>query len=287
MREPLPRAIGLARELMRLAEAAGDPGRLAVAHRALGYSLCMHGRARDALAILERGMALADSVDHAAFSVYGEHPGFVCRVYSAWCLALTGRTTEAARRAEAGVALARRLGNPHGLAWALVCAAAATMLAGEPGPTLRSAREALEVAVAYGLPQWQGFARNYGGWAAFRSGERDEGLAAMTEGLAMVHRTGAVLNTTILLWTRARCRLDAGDTEGARADVASALAHARAFGEGIVLADLLRLEAELIRLSGEPADVAREVLEQGLAVAREQGSKAWIQRLEAALSAPR
>jgi hypothetical protein len=98
----------------------------------------------------------------------------------------------------------------------------------------------------------------------------------MSEGLAMVHGTGGVLNTTILLWTRAQCRLAAGDTESARADITAALAHARAFDEGVVLADLLRLDAGLIRASGGTAAAAREVLEQARAVAREQGSEAWM-----------
>ncbi|MGD9511829.1 MAG: AAA family ATPase, partial [Geminicoccaceae bacterium] len=39
MREPLPRVLDLAHNLMR--QAAGDGARLAIAHRALGYTLCM------------------------------------------------------------------------------------------------------------------------------------------------------------------------------------------------------------------------------------------------------
>lgn len=280
MREPLPHALALARELMRLASASGDPARLAIAHRALGYTLCMSGRQREALPLLERGTALADQASDAAFAIYGEHPGLVCRFYAAWVLALTGDVETSRERADAAVALARRLGHPHGLAWALVCAAVPAMFANDPERAAAFGSEALSVAETYHLPQWSGFARNYGGWALFQSGERERGLNTITEGLEMVHATGAVLNTTLLLWTRAECRLVAGDLAGALADAEAGLDHAERYGEGIVLPQLWRIVGEIrLRQGGD----ASSAWARGAALAMEQGAVLWQRRLEDAV----
>ncbi len=68
MREPLPGVVALAEELIRRADVAGDPARQAVAQRALGYSLCMSGRHREALQAFERGIAFADGIGGASFT---------------------------------------------------------------------------------------------------------------------------------------------------------------------------------------------------------------------------
>jgi len=213
----------------------------------------MSGRHRDALPLLEHGIELADRAGDAAFAAYGEHPGLVCRFYAAWALALTDEAGASRDLADAAVAMARRLGHPHGLAWALVCAAVPALFTNDPDRAEAFGREALSVAETYRLPQWSGFARNYRGWALFQLGERERGIASITEGLEMVHATGAVLNTTILLWTRAECRLAGGDSVGARADAEAAVAHAERYGEGVILPRLFRILEEVAGREGPRA----------------------------------
>jgi class 3 adenylate cyclase len=282
MREPLPAAVAQAEGLVELAAAAADPARRAAAQRALGYSLIMSGCPSRALPILEHGVALADDAGDAAFALYGEHSGMVCRFYAAWSLALLGRYADSRRRAEEAVALARRLGNPHGLAWALVCAAVPAMFALDAEQALAHAREALEIARAYRLPQWQAFAASYGGWAKCRLGDHADGLADMDAGLSGLERTGAVLNRTILLHNRAEGRLARGDLAGARDDLAAGLAHAQRFGEGIVLPLLLRLKGEILGRAPAGREAALAALARGLEVADAQGAALWALRLQTA-----
>lgn len=276
MRGPLPAAVARAQELMRRARASGGPARLAVAHRALGYSLCMSGRQQEALPLLQQGQALADGLGDAPFALFGEHPGLVCRFYAAWCLALMGEVPASRERADAALAMARRLRNPHGLAWALVCIGVPALFVGDYARAEAFESEALEVAEAYRLPQWVGFARNYLGRALFERGHRERGLALVTEGLAGVHGTGAVLNTTVLLWNRAECRLALGDLAGAKADAEAGLDHARRLGEGIVQPQLLRIVGEIAARKG---DDPAQFWQQGLALATAQGAGLWRRHL--------
>ena len=62
MRQPVPRTTALATDLVGLAEEDGDPAKLAVAYRALGYSLLIAGQFREAAELLARGAALADTI---------------------------------------------------------------------------------------------------------------------------------------------------------------------------------------------------------------------------------
>ncbi|MFY9784372.1 MAG: AAA family ATPase, partial [Pseudolabrys sp.] len=59
MRQPVPSTAALARDLVGLAEEDGNPVKLAVAHRALGYSLLIAGQFQEAAETLARGATLA------------------------------------------------------------------------------------------------------------------------------------------------------------------------------------------------------------------------------------
>lgn len=92
-----------------------------------------------------------------------------------------------------------------------------------------------------------------------------------------MRRTGAVLNTTQLLWGRADRRLADGDVAGAAADVATALAHADSHGEGVVLPELLTLAGDIALANG--ADPC-PWWNRATATASNQGSVAWLERLD-------
>ena len=97
MRQPVPKTVTLARDLMELADHDQNPAKLAIAHRALGYSLLIAGELREANEILARGVALADTIEDREFVVYGEHPSMVCRAYGGQAKILTGSPTSGAR----------------------------------------------------------------------------------------------------------------------------------------------------------------------------------------------
>ncbi len=272
MRRPHAPTYALACELMAFAEQNGDPARLAVAHRAKGYSEFFLGRYSDAEATLGRGIELAaDDIPPERFAVYGEHPAILCRVYRGWALAPLGRAGEATAMAAEGIALARRLRNPHAVAWALCCGALVHAFLREAETALPLAEEAQELATTYRLPQWRAWSTFFAGWARSRIAEPAAGLEMMEDGARAWRATGAALSTTLLRGLLAEAHARQGDHEQARAHLDAAFAHCAAFDEAFMLAELHRIDAAVCDLEQRPADVVRDALAKALQVACAQG----------------
>ena len=165
MRQPVPRTVVLARELVELAEGDDNLAKLAVAHRALGYSLFIAGEFREAIELLDRGIALADALSDQEFAVYGEHPGMVCRIYAGQTKIIMGLPETGARLIEAAIEHARYEGNTHSLAWALAVAAHSFVTQHETQATVRFASDAIDTAREHRLPQWLALGERCKGWA--------------------------------------------------------------------------------------------------------------------------
>ncbi len=273
MRQPIPKTVSLAQDLMHLARAAGDPRQLAIAHRALGYSLFMAGRLAEAADIFSHGAELADNIPDSEFAIYGEHPSTVCRVNGGWLRGLMGFSETAAHLCEAGIAHARNQKNPHSVAWALCVAAHAYSDQGEPVPALRIADAALEVAQEHRLPQWLADAHTVKGWAMCRLGDIAGGLILEEKGARDWHATGAVLHTTRWQSMLAESHLLAGDLAATTVHLAAARAHRESHGENYLAAELCRLAASLSLAEGGSSAVAERHLTETLQIAREQGAR--------------
>ena len=279
MRRPHPPTYALACELMAFAEQDGDPARLAVAHRAKGYSEFFLGRYAEAEATLARGIALASpDIPPERFAVYGEHPAVLCRVYRGWALAPLGRAEEAATMATEGIDHARRLRSPHAVAWALCCAALVHAFMRDAETTAAYTTEALELATIHRLPQWRAWSTFFAGWARSLMAEPAAGLAMMEDGLHAWRATGAALSSTLLDGMLAEAYALQRNREQARRHLASAFAHHTAFDEAYMLAELHRIEAMVRELENRPADMVRSALDQALTVARAQGVAAFAAR---------
>ena len=273
MRQPIPKTVSLAQDLIHLARAGGDPRQLAIAHRALAYSLFMAGRLAEAADIFSRGVELADNIPDSEFAIYGEHPSMVCRVNGGWVRGLMGFPETAAELGEAGVAHARSQKNPHSVAWALCVVSHANADQGEPVPALQVADEALEVAREHRLPQWLADARTVKGWAMCRLGDIAGGLISEENGERDWRATGAVLHATRWHSMLAESYLLAGDLAAAGAHLTAARAHRESNGENYMAAEIYRLAALLSQAEGASSEVAEHHLNEALRIAREQAAR--------------
>src|ERR1700730_5373032 len=138
--------------------------KLAVAQRALGYSLFVAGEFREAVELFDRGIALADALSDREFEVYGEHPGMVCRIYVGQAKLLMGFPETGARLIDAAIAHARHKKNAHSLAWSLAVAAHSFVTQHEAQATVRFASEAIDTAREHRLPQWLALGERCKGW---------------------------------------------------------------------------------------------------------------------------
>jgi class 3 adenylate cyclase/predicted ATPase len=286
LRHPVPETLALSAELPPLAEATGNPVQLAMAYRARGYSLYIACQLEAALSQLTRGIELADAgPEPALFWIYGEHPGMVCRAYAGQALMLLGKLDRAAALTDEAIAVARRLANPHTLAWALVVAAQNSVIRREFGPAQAQAEEAADLARKHRLPQWLGGATVFRGCALAHSGDLEGGIAEMERGVAHWVGTGAVLHSSHHRAMLAAACCAAGALGRGRTHLAAARRHVDDFGERYAEAELHRVAAQLHLREGAPSDEVVAELWRAIAIAEAQGARLW--QLRAAISLAR
>jgi predicted ATPase len=147
VRGELQEAQNLSARLIALAEEQQTTVGRALARRASGTTLALLGRFADAEAALKEGIAFDDAVagwdDLAYLLLYTERAGVVCRLHSGWTSWFLGFPDRALQNIEAGLALGRRLGHVHSLAFALIWAALIHNLRRE----FAAARERAEAAI--------------------------------------------------------------------------------------------------------------------------------------------
>jgi tetratricopeptide (TPR) repeat protein len=284
MRQPVPRTVALARELVELAEGDDDPAKLAVAHRALGYSLFIAGEFREAIGFLDRGIALADALSDQEFAVYGEHPGMVCRIYAGQTKILMGLPETGARLIEAGIEHARHEGNTHSLAWALAVAAHSFVTQHETQATDRFASDAIDTAREHRLPQWLALGERCKGWAIQQLGDFAAGLDLQHEGVRRWYETGAALHTTHCEVILTESLLRQGQAVTARAHLDRARAHSASYGEEYLAAEIERLEALLLQSELAPGEVVEKYLAGAITTARRQGARLFELRAGTSLA---
>jgi class 3 adenylate cyclase len=273
MRQPVPRTVALARELIALADHDKSPAKLAVAHRALGYSLLVAGEFPEAAEILARGAALADTISDHEFAVYGEHPSMVCRAYGGQAKIVTGFPTSGAQLVEEAVARARRAENAHSLAWALAVAAHIFQVHHEPQRTARFASEAMDTARDHHLPQWLALGERCMGWAMHQLGNFDAGLTLQLQGIARWTDTGAMLHLTHCEVHFVESLLREGQIGEARVHLDAARAHWERYSEAYLAAEIDRLEGVLLGHEQAAAAIVEEYLIKSLNTARRQGAR--------------
>ncbi len=273
MRQPVPRTVALARNLIELADQEKSPAKLAVAHRALGYSLLVAGQFHEADEILARGAALADSVPSREFTVYGEHPSMVCRAYGGQAKISAGFPTSGAQLVEAAVAYVRREENAHSLAWALAVAAHIFQIHHDVEATARFATEAIDTARQHHLPQWLALGERSLGWAMHRRGNFAAGLSLQLQGVRRWTDTGATLHLTHCEAILADSFIRQGQAAEARVHLDAARLHCAGYGEDYLAAEIDRLQALLLYDEKAPADSVDECLIRSLNTARRQGAR--------------
>jgi hypothetical protein len=272
-RQPVPRTVALAREVMALARASRDPAQLAVAHRALAYSLHIAGEHLQADKLFIEAVKLADGVADAEFAVYGEHPGMICRTYSSITRCVVGFLDQGTRLADAAVEHARARNSPVGLAWALVSGGFAHALRRDAVAIERLAREAIAVSREHRLPQWLAFAQIIFGVALCWRGDPQAGIELQEEGMQRLLALGSMLHTTRTRLHLAESFLGVGELEAARAHLAAGRRHREAYGEDYFAAELQRTEALLLQAEGMSAEVIEQHLDTALRIARSQGAR--------------
>jgi len=276
--------LAAARDLGELLLARADADREArvQAHYGHGATLFHLGEFDAARAHFERALAEYDPAMHGDhMRVYGGYdPGVACAMWLGWTLAPLGRLDDAAKHAQKGLDLARRLAHPFSLAWAHYATGAFDMIFGDYAAAAEASAEAERLAEEHGFPYVLGMATANRGWAVIMQGDRAAGIPILRDGVAAVDATGAALLRPQYLGMLAAADAMEGRVEAAAARVDDALVEMERTSQRLHEVQLLLWKG---RLAAE--EEIEQLLRRALDVARRQGAR--VLELRAAVTLAR
>ena len=217
-------ALGLANELVEVAERLADPDLMLEAYHSRWANSHVLGLNSITLADTQHGIALYDPDRHHAHTYdYGGHDTGVCAyAHSAITLWVSGFPEQAVRMSVAALELGHRLGHPPSLAHAAWWSATLRQLlrAAEP------CREFAELTIRIGRDQGSNMfvmCPLLLGWTMFESGQVSEGLQAMKDAVGATRESVRRFYYEYELLVFAEALLKAGEPDRAQQTVQEAL----------------------------------------------------------------
>jgi tetratricopeptide (TPR) repeat protein len=278
------RSMRLVERLTELASDADDSMRLQALHARWMNSL-WSGRIEDAVAAADEGRAIYRPESHHPLSfLYGNHdPGVCALALQALAFALRGESVRAVSQMHEAIALGEALGHAATLAQPLTQLPWVLQINGDAGATLLESERALALEDEVVHPQFFGIAHAMHGWALSCLGRDEEGVAELERALAnelqASHVWAAMIGALL-----AEVHLRHGRREAARDLLDQMRSLTGSMATYFFEPELLRVEAEWLRLAGHEAD-ARRLLLQSIQIARQHGS--WALAVRSALALAR
>jgi DNA-binding SARP family transcriptional activator/predicted ATPase len=188
---------------------------------------------------------------------YGTDPGVFSRSASSLSLWLLGYPDQALKRSHDALELAQEVAHPLSLAIALVYVACIHQLRREEQLTQERAEAAIALCAEQGFPYWLALGFAHKGWALAEQGEGEEAITLIRQGLTDYWATGAKLVQTWFLARLADAYRKVGQAEEGLAVLTEALALVEKTGERYYEAELYQLKGELLLRCIEPFDKLR------------------------------
>jgi predicted ATPase len=241
------RSLELAKELLALAGREQNPGFLAASHRSLGRVLFYQGKHAEALAHLEKVVAVP-ATPELRTGIYRydvADPWVFAHSYLSlihWLLGYPERAAEQSRRA---LHLADSLNHTFTVAVALRYACWLHQFCHDRERTFALADRERALAKEHGNPVFACWAKILRGWAMMDGSQSEQAMAEICQGLAEGPALGAKMALTYHLTLQAEaCMLASRFDEGLQA-LSKARAWADTTEEHFWLAEIYRLQGEL------------------------------------------
>jgi DNA-binding winged helix-turn-helix (wHTH) protein/predicted ATPase len=284
----------LGMQLLAMAQRLQDHEWLLEAHFGLGIALFYLGDFRASRDHCEQGLGHYYRQQYPSRALwFGQDPGVACHTYVALALWALGYPEQALRSAREALHLARQLGHPFSLAFALSHAAVLHAALREGQAVQTMAEAALALAQEQGFAFWSAWGRFLRGWAVAVQGDGEAGIGEMRQGLEATRSTGAEVGLSGFLALLAEAYGAASQPEMGREVLAQALAQVDKTGERWWEAELHRLQGALLLRpeSGLPAsgvcashEAAEACFRQAISIARHQQAKSWELRAATSLA---
>jgi DNA-binding winged helix-turn-helix (wHTH) protein/predicted ATPase len=273
-------------QLMAFAQRRHDSSLLFEAHMVLGMTLFRLGEVLPARIHLEQGTALYDPTQHHAQAfLYAADPGVILLCYAARALWLLGYPAQAVERSQAALTLADQLSHPFSQAYAVTWTAFLQQLRRDRHAVEARVEEVSRRSTEQGFPFLAEAGAFLQGWAQAEQGQRDVGIAQMSQALVGPRAAGVDQGLPYWLALLAEAYGKSAQTEEGLALLSEALPVADKAGGRYWAAELYRLKGVLLLRQHAPdATQAETWLTQALAIARRQQVKSWELRATLSLS---
>jgi DNA-binding winged helix-turn-helix (wHTH) protein/predicted ATPase len=192
--------------------------------------------------------------------LYAQNPGVAIPCFAAWSLWFLGQPDRALGRIGEALTLALELSEPHGLAHALFFAAILHQLRGEWRMALEHAEAAIAVSREHGLVLYQAMATVTRGWALTKQGLQEESIVQMRQGIVAHQATGTEVILPHFLALLVEALHTTGQVEEGLCAVEEALAVVHRNGECYYQAELYRLKGELLLTQSAGRGVSRAAM---------------------------
>jgi DNA-binding winged helix-turn-helix (wHTH) protein/predicted ATPase len=287
----LRKARTMAEELLRVGARGRDASDLVEAHRVVATTWFHLGNFTSALDHLERGLALYDGELHSSGAfLYGQDPGVCCHAWYAWAQWYRGFPDRAIASATHAIELARRIGHPFSLLYAMNFAAWLYARRGDAAAAERYTREVVHKGREQGLTPMLALGQVLHGWSLALQGRDEEGVRELQDGIARWQSTGAGLATPSWMYLLASALAKAGRSREALDTIDDALARLERTEERWPECELYILKGSTIARAGhqnggaERHAEAERLLRRALHLAAKRESPALRLRAANALS---
>jgi transcriptional regulator with AAA-type ATPase domain/tetratricopeptide (TPR) repeat protein len=274
-------AIAVGERGLALAEDVGDVGLRASSRTPLAHACRERGDFPRALTLFREAIELLSGDLVRERLGQAMPPSFYARSMAAFCLAEVGDFAEAERLATEAATQTRTLDLPFGLALAQLALGHTRLVEGRLDEALDALAPALEVIEARALPTWYPWAAALRGHALVLAGRVDEGQALLARAIERAEALPFLFGHSQWIGWLGHADLQAGRLVEARRRAEASLAFCRQRGERSYEAWTLHLLAEIAVREGGDAT---PFLRQSLALAEALGMRPLAARCREALA---
>ncbi len=275
MRAEIQVALGVASQMLSIADRLRDPAQDALAHYMMGWTLLQAGRYHDAHEHLQQVVDFYNPERHRSLVfAYGADLGVHSLAWTAWTLWAMGYPDQARARSEAALSLAQ--GLDHLLSRTFAESVAGFMFNAfclDFQTADRHNKREIELATEGRLPFYQAMGASHQGRLLTQQDRLERGMDLLREGLDQQSVIGVeAYRPLYLTWFAEACAQGGRMSQGLDAS-AQALALLARTGEEFVLAEAHRVRGEL--LLADDSEAAQACFHRALEVSRRQGARMW------------
>jgi class 3 adenylate cyclase/predicted ATPase len=233
-------------QLLGLAQQEQDIVSMAEAYWTLGQISFHLGKFSEAQVALEQSLSVCSSQSYHAEGFLGIAPEVFGLSIVAWVLWQLGYPEQALRKSMAAQTVAQERSHPRGLAAAWGLGSITRQFRRDKAQTQACAETAIMLSREHGMPVGIGTGTVLQGWALAEQGQHEEGIALISQGMAIYQAIGAGYYRSYQLALLAEAYGKAGQVEEGLFTLAEALTVIENTGERFYEAEVYRLKGELM-----------------------------------------